>query len=241
MKEVFVSFDAPTLRAELRGFDGDLYLTHLFAPEAKRDHLLAMYHAYADMARIPHTVSEPMIGAIRLQWWRDLVSGLDAHQAGDSPIGAALLDCKVNRKLNSDAFLAMINGREAELDLDSQLDLMACSPIAQNLGAAFMTLSLDMLGVDDPVMHELGEQAGQGFELLRLTAPGHDRMAGAARAFLETACRRFNSLPRGQRKPALPAFLPIGLARYQAQHWPKQKSLLAYQWKILRMALSGRL
>ncbi|MDB2584898.1 squalene/phytoene synthase family protein [Alphaproteobacteria bacterium] len=232
-----MSFDAPTLRAELRGFDGDLYLTHLFAPAATRDHLLAIYHAYADMARIPHTVSEPMIGAIRLQWWRDLLSGLGEQQAGDSPIGSALLACKVD----NDAFLAMINGREAELQLENQLDLMACSPIAQSLGGAFMALSLDMLGVEDPSVREVGEQAGQGFELLRLTAPGHERMAGAARAFLETACRRFNSLPRAQRKKALPAFLPIGLARYQSQHWPKQKSLLAYQWKILRMALWGRL
>ena len=69
------------LRQELRGSDGDLYLCHLFASADKRAALLTLYHLYADIARIPATVSDPMVGAIRLQWWRDL---LDAVANGDA-------------------------------------------------------------------------------------------------------------------------------------------------------------
>ena len=64
------------LRQELRGLDGDLYLCHLFAPVDKRAALLTLYHLYADIARIPATVSDPMVGAIRLQWWRDLLDAV---------------------------------------------------------------------------------------------------------------------------------------------------------------------
>ncbi len=232
-----MSLNETTLRNELRGFDGDLYLTHLFAPAASRSKLLAIYYAYADMARIPHVVSDPMIGAIRLQWWRDLVSGLAAQNAGDSPIGAALLECSIN----FETMATLIDGRQSELDLEEERSLMVCSPFCESLGGAFMTLSLDMLGVEDDNVRQIALQAGHGFELLRLTPVGHLRMAMAAQAFLDTACKRFNSLPRRHRKAALPAFLPIGLARYQASHWPKQKSLLAYQWHILKMATFGRL
>ena len=232
-----MSLDETTLRNELRGFDGDLYLTHLFAPSVSRPKLLAIYYAYADMARIPHMVSDQMIGAIRLQWWRDLVAGLAEQNGGDSPIGAALLECQVN----CDTMLCLIDGRQSELDLEEERSLAACSPFCETLGGAFMNLSLDMLAVEDAEIRQIAPQAGHGFELLRLTPVGHPRMAMAAHAFLDTACKRFNSLSRRQRKSALPAFLPIGLARYQASNWPKQKSLLAYQWHIVKMATLGRL
>jgi hypothetical protein len=35
-----MSLDETTLRNELRGFDGDLYLTHLFAPSVSRPKLM---------------------------------------------------------------------------------------------------------------------------------------------------------------------------------------------------------
>ena len=63
--------DAHILRTQLRVNDGDLYLCHLFTPADKRLRMLALYAAYTEIARIPSEVSEPMVGAIRLQWWRD--------------------------------------------------------------------------------------------------------------------------------------------------------------------------
>ena len=61
-----VNMDEELLRQELRGLDSDLYLCHLFAPAEKRGALLTLYHLYADIARIPASVSDPMVGAIRL-------------------------------------------------------------------------------------------------------------------------------------------------------------------------------
>jgi phytoene synthase len=43
----------------------------LFAPAPRRVLLFALYAFNAEVARIAETVREPMLGAIRLEWWRE--------------------------------------------------------------------------------------------------------------------------------------------------------------------------
>ncbi|NHK27475.1 squalene/phytoene synthase family protein [Parvularcula flava] len=49
----------------------DLVLSAQFAPADERDRLMALYAFAAEIHRIPATVSEPPLGAIRQQWWRE--------------------------------------------------------------------------------------------------------------------------------------------------------------------------
>jgi len=226
--------DEELLRQELRGLDGDLYLCHLFAPAAERGALLTLYHLYADIARIPASVSDPMVGAIRLQWWRDLLDGLADGEARGTPIGEALL----KHKMDKQAVLPLIDGREAALPEGTRSldDLQAEAAI---VGPAFMRLAITQVEGDAP--DTLIEKAGTGFELMRLVPESGEAVAERARDLLADACRDFNDLPRGQRKILLPVFLPVGLARRQATSYPQQRSLLIYQLILLKMALLGRL
>ena len=57
--------------ALLRRHDADRYLTALFAPGERREALFALYAFNLEIARMREAVSEPMMGLIRLQWWRD--------------------------------------------------------------------------------------------------------------------------------------------------------------------------
>lgn len=226
--------DEALLREELRGLDGDLYLCHLFAPADKRAALLTLYHLYADIARIPATVSDPMVGAIRLQWWRDLLDSVAKGEARGTPIGEALLA----HPLPTTQLLALIDGREAALP-ESTRGLEELEAEAAMVGPALMRLAVDISG--GGCSDALIESAGAGFELLRLVPPSGEAVASRAGVVLNEACAAFNKLPRGQRKTLLPVFLPIGLARRQATAFPKQRSLLTYQLILLKMALSGRL
>ena len=99
-----------------------------------------------------------------------------------------------------------------------------------------------LTGDDDGAtdLSELLDTAGTGFELMRLVPQDGAAVAQRAAALLTAACQDFNRLPRKQRKKLLPAFLPIGLARRQAMAYPRQKSLLAYQFSLLKMALIGK-
>lgn len=231
-----------TLQRELRGLDGDLYLCHLFAPVPYRDALLVLYRLYADIARIPYNVSEPMLGAIRLQWWRDMLDRLDSdalHDGHGVPIAEAL-QLFWHKPFDKTRVLKLIDGREAALVEDQHARTMQERvEEADCVGVAFMELACAALETKTDA--KLLALAGSGFELLRLASPKDREGVAMAHKKLATACKMFNALPRQNRKKLLPAFLPIGLARRHAKAHPKQKSLLRYQLSLLCMAFIGKI
>src|SRR5262249_20084786 len=62
----------------LRRQDPDRYLTALFAPSDRREALLALYAFNHELARARESVREPIMGQMRLQWWRDGLAELRA-------------------------------------------------------------------------------------------------------------------------------------------------------------------
>src|SRR3977135_1200001 len=71
--------EASSLAALVRHHDPDRYQTALVAPARRREGLLALYAFNYEVARVRETVTQPMLGQIRLQWWREV---LDAAYAG---------------------------------------------------------------------------------------------------------------------------------------------------------------
>ena len=77
----------------------------LFVPQALRPHIHALYAFSLEIARVREIVSEPLLGEIRFQWWRDALDGTGEAGAKANPIAAALLDtissaCQKRRCLN---------------------------------------------------------------------------------------------------------------------------------------------
>lgn len=76
----------------LRDADRDRWLACLFAPDAARPHLFALFAFNAEVARIREHVSQPLLGEMRLQWWIDALEGqgkdlrgdLEAHPTADA-------------------------------------------------------------------------------------------------------------------------------------------------------------
>lgn len=220
----------------MRGLDGDLYLCHIFAPAAHRDRLLTLYHLYADIARVPFDVSEPMLGAIRLQWWRDLITATNKTASG-APIGGALQIFD----FPPDMLLALVDAREPALNRTSgEANDPSIEAEAAIAGPALIRAACYALHVSPP-SDELIQKAGKGFEWLRLAGQDTAHRLPQIRDLLETACRMFNALPRAERKNILPVFLAVGLAHRHAVAFPRQKSLFSYQLSLLKMAFTGRL
>src|ERR1700746_2498526 len=71
------SADADRLSAVaalVRRHDRDRFQTALFAPARQRNALFALYAFNYEIARGRETVREPMLGQIRLQWWRESIA-----------------------------------------------------------------------------------------------------------------------------------------------------------------------
>jgi phytoene synthase len=86
--------DAELVRVAARTHERDRYLAALLAPRSARADLIAIAALGGEIARVPSAVTEPMMGEIRLQWWRDAVKAAVAGEATGHPVadaaGAAL-------------------------------------------------------------------------------------------------------------------------------------------------------
>jgi 15-cis-phytoene synthase len=105
--------DFEAIRLAARSSCYDWYLAALLAPRSKRADLLCLAAFAGEILRIPAVVSEPMMGAIRLQWWRDALSEATSIRTGN-PVADGLRDCMVGHKLPVGRLLAMIDSMEHE-------------------------------------------------------------------------------------------------------------------------------
>src|SRR5579871_3569858 len=105
----------------LRSNDRDRYVADLFAPEAARKHLFALHAFAAELARVRAQVSEPSLGEIRLQWWRDT---LTSGEASGHPVAAAVIETVRRYRLPLAALDMMIEARIGDL-YDDPLPAMA--------------------------------------------------------------------------------------------------------------------
>ncbi len=70
--------------------DLDRYLSTLLAGKDKHGALFAVYAFDAEICNIAGQVSEPAIGEIRLQWWRDAIEGVFDGNCDDHPVAKEL-------------------------------------------------------------------------------------------------------------------------------------------------------
>lgn len=177
----------PDLARSLRRQDHDRFLTTLFAPPAARSALLALYALNYEVAKTREVVSEPMLGRIRLQWWRD---GLDAIYAGApvrrhevlEPLAEAIRD----RGLSRGHFERLIAARERDLEDEAPESLAALEAYAEASSAALVQLALETLGEAGPAAREAGRTVGIAYALTGLlrAVPFHAR---AKRLYLPRA------------------------------------------------------
>ena len=93
----------------MREADRDRYLATLFAPAEQRDALFALYAFNVEIARVRDLAREPMPGEIRLQWWREALSGEREGEAAAHPVAAALRETLARYGLLATPLLELID------------------------------------------------------------------------------------------------------------------------------------
>lgn len=99
----------------VRHADKDRFLASLFSPEMARPHLLALYAFNAEIARVGERVSEPRLGEIRHQWWREAIEAIFLGQAPGHPVAQELARAIEAGDLPKAALLGMIDARQFDL------------------------------------------------------------------------------------------------------------------------------
>jgi phytoene synthase len=99
----------------LRREDKDCWLASLFVPREPRPHIHALYAFNLEIARVHEIVSEPLLGEIRFQWWRDTLEGKSDGDAKANPVAASLLDTVARFDLPKAPLLELISARGHDL------------------------------------------------------------------------------------------------------------------------------
>src|SRR5262245_19775917 len=131
---------------QVRRFDRDRYLTALFARPPARADLMALYAFNLEVAKTREVVREPMMGLMRLQWWRDalaeIYAGSERRHQVVQPLAAAIRRHRLERA-PLDRLLA---AREHDLEEIPPADLPALVDYVDATAGGLGLLAAQTLG-----------------------------------------------------------------------------------------------
>jgi 15-cis-phytoene synthase len=148
----------------VRRADPDRYLSALFAPEERRPLLFALYAFNHELARVGDAVREPMMGEIRLAWWREaVVEARDGRpRAHDVVRGLAELFARVGPPI--EPFEAMIDARQFDLGDEFFADMNSLAAYADATSGSLMRLASAVL-LDGEKPGDIAHEAGVAYGL----------------------------------------------------------------------------
>jgi phytoene synthase len=130
----------------IRKADPDRYLAALFAPADKRPLLHALYAFNIEIARVADTVREPMMGEIRLEWWRETLAGARQGMPRRHEVAEALTDLFVTTRLPPELFEAMLVARAFDSSSEAFPDRAAVEAYCDATSGNLMRLAMRILG-----------------------------------------------------------------------------------------------
>ncbi|MEO0383253.1 MAG: squalene/phytoene synthase family protein [Pseudomonadota bacterium] len=220
----------PTVFAtdHLRTHDFEWYAALQFAPAGKRPALMALFAYLAEVARIRSLVSDPMPGEIRLQWWRDTLSGT-AHGAVEAnPLAASLLQAMETHAMPAAPLLAVLDARTFDLYDDAMPSTADFEGYSGEAWSGPMSLSASVLAGESPA--RFADVAGHGGVALGAarTLLTFSQWAGRDQCFLPADLMQAHKLERDmfvQRRvtPALTETLRA-FASYGLDHLDKART-----------------
>ncbi len=233
------------VEAAVRRGDPDRWLASRFiADPADRADVLALYAFDLELARIAPMVSQPLIGEIRLAWWREALEEIFADgPARRHPAAEALQGLAQRRGLPQAPLEAMIDARSRELDpgpFAAHADLFA---YLDGRDGAVMAAAAHILGAPAADLASAGRAWGVA-TLARdhwAGAPSRlppDWTAADVEALTETQLSSARAVIATLPVRAFPAIAHLALARPYARRGAP--SLLAKQLRLLWATLRGQ-
>jgi phytoene synthase len=169
-------FGLPSCLEILKNDDPERYYLCLFSPEEHRSALAALFAFNNEISRTRDIVSEPMIGEIRLQWWREALTGDRETEAISHPVAGPLLAAIRRYHLPTGSFINLIDARVFDLyddPMPSITDLEAYC--GETVSALYRLASLILADGRDTGTADSAGHAGvaQGITNLLTALPSH--------------------------------------------------------------------
>lgn len=181
---------ADDIRQLARTYQYDRYVAALLLARRHREALILLAAFAAELQRIPFAVGEPMMAAIRLQWWRDALGAAAGPGGEDTLSGHPFCDALIGvvraYQLPFGLLQGMIDAAETELDATPLGDAGETRQVLIKGEGAQFELAGRVLGATAP--REIWHQAAIAYGGARLAAEYPLRQQGGAQTYLSQTC-----------------------------------------------------
>lgn len=203
--------------------DHDRFVIAMAAPPATRQHLMALFAFNSEVAAISESVSETMLGQMRLQWWREQVDA--ASSGGPRPAGIAgdLHDTIRHADLSPELFYRFLAGRERDLEAGPPESLDCLVRYCEDTSATLTELALNVSGHQsrEGAVSQVARHSGIAWALIGLirSMPYHTERARCfmPRDMLAAAGIDWHDMNIPKNRLAVPS-LVAPLANVAAEH-----------------------
>jgi len=213
--------------------DPERALVIAYAPPSRRAGLTALFALDERFGQVVASTSEPLIGQMRLAWWREALEKLDRDPAPAEPLLSALADDALQNGVTGKALADIEDGWAALID--GEMDDDAIARHGRQRGGKLFSAASALLGATDPRL----TTAGEVWALADLGFRHSD--AGVRDAALLRARLMVDAIPAG-RWPA--AAHPLAalylLARRDARTGQRMQGSPGRLLRVLALRLFGR-
>ena len=164
--------------------DRDRYLTTLFISSEYRHHVLALYAFNQEVAKTQESVSEPMIGEIRLQWWREAIEQILEGHIREHPVVESLAQISTFKEI-APLLHEIIDARQSDLYQQSSWSIEDLIDYAGKVGGALSEAVLAIATNPSDTQRTVVRHIGTAWSLLGIirALPFHDNEDGIYSSF----------------------------------------------------------
>jgi phytoene synthase len=162
---------------QVRRHDNDRFLCALFAPPAEREALWSIYAFNLELARIRESVSQPLLGHIRLRWWMDTLDAIYDRRPPNHQVALALGETIQHFHVDRCHLDRVIGGRATDLEDSAPPTMGALIEYAAATSGSLSIAALDVLAVTGDQTREAAREVGIAWALVGLmrAVPFHAR------------------------------------------------------------------
>ena len=212
--------------------DPDRWLSSRFIVDAQaRADVIAIYAFDHELARAPRVATNPMMGEIRLTWWREVLDEVfEAFAVRHHPTAQALAKVVQRRGISRDLLEPLIDARYRELD-PRPMNLKDAMTWAENTGGSVAVLAGQILDASASTgkLRSGGQAWSIGMLMGTAGLSGNESQAALVQALADS---------RGISAAAFPAIAHATLARPRSRG--RRSGPLDARLRVLAAVLSGR-
>jgi 15-cis-phytoene synthase len=156
------------VRRNARAADADRAVAALFAPPDARADLFALYTFNAELTRIADQVTEPGLGAIRLQWWREAIERAASGEAVGHPVADAFGEVLARRGLSRERIARLIDARTFDVGETVMPDKRTLDAYLFDTTGGLFALAAEIVGAEGEKRDTVAEAGGRAYGLVRV-------------------------------------------------------------------------